>query len=173
MPRKSFLLILPLVGAAALIATSRTTYSASSGSAEQELRQLQRESISATVQPDPAFMERFLSDEFINTTAGGRTRNKAQTIADLRSGTLRVRSLQVEDLRIRVYGDTAVMTGISEIRGRQRREDTRSRNRYREENFRGRGRFTRVFVRTSNGWRLVAQQTTPTSTIDGLDWDEE
>ena len=45
--------------------------------------------------------------------ARGRRLDKAQVIADVQSGNLHFKSLRHSDLRIEIFGDTAVLTGYS------------------------------------------------------------
>ena len=129
---------------------------ASSGSPQSDARravlQLQEQSITAALKRDVPFFERALAENFVNITAGGNRQTKRQVLDDYRLGDLRVRNLEVDDLEVRVYGETAVLTGIAAIHGRLD-----------EKNFRGQGRFTRIFTRTAGGWRIVSHQTTPMS----------
>lgn len=84
-------------------------------------------------------LRRVLSPDFYETNQNGNTRNYAETI-DLWK-TFRVTSLITESLDVRVTGDTAVMKGTqTEVRG----------------GFVEPLLFTRVYVRSANGWRLLS-----------------
>ena len=56
----------------------------------------------------------------------------------------------IADLRIRVYGETALVTG-------RRHEKARLRGEPRAEDI----RFTRVYIRRQHRWQVVASQVTP------------
>ncbi len=75
----------------------------------------------------------------------GTVRTKPQVISDFTSGDLRFQSITTHDVRVRVYGNAAVETGLSTMNGQDKGNavphDTR---------------FTRVWVKQHGGWRLVA-----------------
>ena len=118
-------------------------------SVEQTLRQIERESVDAAMRRDTGYLNRLLADGYVDTTAGGKVRTKGDVLADYRSGRLRVTALAVDDVKVRAYGDAAVVTGRSTIRGRTEDGD-----------FNGTGRFTRVFARIDGRWQVVADQST-------------
>lgn len=150
--------------ACAGLAALTTRSALSQGSAAQAVRQLQDRSVAATLKRDAAFFEGALSDDFVNITAGGRALTKRETLDDLRLGNPRILSLHVEGLKVRTYGDTAVMTGITVIRGRKTERDRRGRQW--ESRFSGNGRFTRVFAQRDGRWQIVSHQTTPLNMND-------
>ena len=65
--------------------------------------------------------------------------------SDLTSGDLKFQSITTDDVQVRVYGDTAVETGLSTMIGQDKGKtvprDTR---------------FTRVWAKQQGHWRLVA-----------------
>lgn len=84
-------------------------------------------------------LRRVLAPDFYETNQNGNTRNYAETV-DLWK-TFRVTSLITESFDVRVTGDTAVMKGTQiEVRG----------------GFVEPMLFTRVYVRTASGWRLLS-----------------
>jgi ketosteroid isomerase-like protein len=117
--------------------------------AEQEIRQLNREFDEAERQRDFAAIERTLADDFIWTTFGGSVFNRAETGEHLRSGDSRYELYQSEDVRVRVYGNTAVVTARLLRRGGNRKRDLS-----------GEFRYTRVYVNQAGSWRMVAYQMT-------------
>ena len=65
------------------------------------------------------------------------------------SGSFKYESRHISDLTIRVYGDTAVVTGRSNQKGMENGKD-----------YSGDYRFTRVYVRQKGRWLTVALQAT-------------
>jgi ketosteroid isomerase-like protein len=63
----------------------------------------------------------------------------------------RVDSYASEGLEVRVYGEAAVVTGLSPVKGRARG---------RAQAFSGRYRFTDVWVKHQDRWEAVATQST-------------
>jgi ketosteroid isomerase-like protein len=78
---------------------------------------------------------------------------KAQRLADIKSGTNRFDTLESSDRTVRVYGDTAVMTSLTTLKGQ-----------YGGQEASGRYRVTQVLVRRGGGWQIVAIQMTPIAT---------
>jgi uncharacterized protein (TIGR02246 family) len=112
---------------------------------EQTIRQLDHERIQAQIHADAKALDRLYSGDFIGVGPSGRVRTKAQVIADFTSGELKFQSITTDEVQVRVYGDTAVETGLSTMIGQDKGKsvprDTR---------------FTRVWVKQEGNWRLVA-----------------
>ena len=96
---------------------------------------------------DAAALERIFADEFIYTNPKAEVLDKKQQIAALSSGELKLSEAKSDDVRIRIYGETAVMTG----RFTAKAESTGKREMIEE-------RYTAVWVRRDGRWQLVAEQ---------------
>lgn len=59
-------------------------------------------------------------------------------------------TIERSDGRVRQYGDTAIVTG-----------ETRMRGRYSEQSFAAHSRYTHVYLKGASGWQLVTAQGTP------------
>ncbi len=90
-------------------------------------------------------LERLLADDLIVTMTDMAVLTKAQSIGLLRSGHLRFPRYETSDIRIRVYSDAAVVTGRLQ---RTRTVDGK--------NVDDDWRFTKVYVRRSGKWQVVA-----------------
>ena len=114
-------------------------------SVEHTIRQLDNERIQAQIGADAVALDRIYADDFIGVGSSGTVRTKAQVISDFTSGHLKFQSITTDEVQVRVYGNTAVETGLSTMSGQDRGKavprDTR---------------FTRVWVRQQGRWRLVA-----------------
>lgn len=135
------------VFAALLLATAIVAHGQTSGRTEQELLSANQEYDEALVRGDAVALDRIYSDEFIYTTPDGEVRDKAQQLAFTKSGDLKLESGRSDDVRIRVYGKTAVMTGRFTARGKFRGVSLDIRERY-----------TAVWVKMRGRWRLVVEQ---------------
>ena len=116
---------------------------------EQELIRLEREWAAAFVKLDAAAYERIEADDFILTDDAGGIETKAEEVASLRDGGWKVQGLQLDDLKVRVYGDAAVVIGRL-IQKAQRKGVDESYT----------GRFTDTWVRRGGRWQVVASQLT-------------
>jgi ketosteroid isomerase-like protein len=112
---------------------------------EQVIRKLDNERIQAQIHADVAALERIYADDFIGVGPSGTVRTKPQVVSDFTSGDLRFQSITTDAVRVRIYGNAAVETGLSTMDGQDKGKavphDTR---------------FTRVWVRQHGRWRLVA-----------------
>jgi ketosteroid isomerase-like protein len=114
-------------------------------SPEQAVRQQDQQRIHAQITADTLALRRIYADDFLGIGPTGVVRNKADVIADFTSHALTYQSITTAEVRVRVYGNTAVETGRSTMVGQDRGKTVPREN-----------RFTRVWVRTAGRWQLVA-----------------
>jgi ketosteroid isomerase-like protein len=118
---------------------------------EQELIALEHTWKDAVVKRDAAALQRLYADEYVSTDQEGLVWTKAQDIAiDTDTAAFsRVMSYKLDDLKVRVYGDVAVVTGLNMSKGTLfgKAASTKS-------------RFTDVFVKRDGHWQCVANQAT-------------
>ena len=114
-------------------------------SVERAIRLLDNERIQAQIGADARALDRIYADDFIGVGPSGTVRTKSQVISDFTSGELKFKSITTDEVQVRVYGETAVETGLSTMVGQDKGQavprDTR---------------FTRVWVKQQGRWRLVA-----------------
>jgi|SRR5215468_2354620 len=118
-------------------------------SAEQEIRSLEEARNQAIVHGDASALEQMTADDYTFITLRGELRTKAEIVKGFRSGSFKYDSREISDLKIRVYGNTAVVTGRSTQKGRENGKD-----------YNGDYRFTRVYVKQNGRWVTVALQAT-------------
>ena len=79
---------------------------------EGTLKQIEHASADALVKGDVATWSRCVADDWIGTTPEGNIVTKPGAYADLKAG-LVVRDLfRLDDLKVRVYGDMAIVLGL-------------------------------------------------------------
>jgi ketosteroid isomerase-like protein len=122
---------------------------AMSGSAEQELTQLDREWTQASVSGDASILESVLADDYSTTGTSGNAITKAEAIAELKSGATKLESNDTDNYKVRVFGDTAVMTHDGVRKGQRQGQA-----------FTERYRSLHVFVKRGGRWQVVASQGT-------------
>ena len=111
----------------------------------ERIRKLDQERIQAQIHADAIELDRIYADDFIGIGPSGTVRTKPQVLADFTSHELTFQSITTDEVRIRVYGNTAVETGRSTMVGQDKGKVVPRDN-----------RFTRVWVRRQGRWRLVA-----------------
>jgi peptidylprolyl isomerase len=78
---------------------------------EAELKRLEREWFDAVVKNDVAALNRIFADDFIAMGSDGSFLTKTEMIDLLTSGRIKVDELKVDEFKLRLYGNTAVVTG--------------------------------------------------------------
>jgi len=85
--------------------------------AEQELIKLENGWLQAFFKADIAFADRFLADDYIGTDEHGNMRTKAQEIEGIKAGAQLSTSGVQDNIKVRVFGDAAVVTGRNIMKG--------------------------------------------------------
>ena len=116
---------------------------------ERELTQLVNDLNAAIVKPDIAFLERTLSKDYVHYRPHGNVETRAQYLEDRKSGSVHFDSLVADEIKVRVYGDTAIVTYRSTAKGKDQDGAIDEQR-----------RWTRVFVRKDGRWQLVHSQGT-------------
>jgi len=117
--------------------------------AERELKRIEEEEASIWVsRPGDlvalAKAERILADDFICLCDGVEV-TKRQSIEDFKSGVSRMEYSKLGEMKVRVFGNAAVVTGSDDRKGS-----------YRGQEYGGRYIWTDVFVKRHAQWQEVA-----------------
>jgi ketosteroid isomerase-like protein len=116
---------------------------------ERDLKQLVKDLNAALVKADTAFLERVLDQDFVHYRPRGTIENRAQYLENRKNGNVNFESLVADDMKVRFYGDAAIVTYRSTAKGKDQQgaiDEQRL--------------WTRVFVRRDGRWRLVHSQGT-------------
>jgi len=116
---------------------------------EEELLRLENEFARAVASNDADALDAFLADDWIIVEPDGGMIDKARFLGVIRSGALSHESMESTDLKIRVYGNTALVTGLTTSKGKFMGQD-----------FTSCERATDIFVKQSDRWQCVFTQLT-------------
>jgi ketosteroid isomerase-like protein len=86
------------------------------GNGGREIRELETQRFQAMEKVDVATLNRILSDDLIYTHANGLQQTKAELIGVLGSGDFNYESITPDNIRVRIYDETAVVTGRASIK---------------------------------------------------------
>jgi hypothetical protein len=140
-PMKRFLVITVLAVTMPLLAFGQAANKKSSSKAVEEIMKIEDQWVQSRATKDPTVTKDLLSDDFLGATVTGQAMNKQQHIDGITAGTLFAGKAEMMDRKVRIYGDTAVSTGVvTGVVGVDK------------------SRYLRVFVKRNNKWRLVAAQ---------------
>jgi ketosteroid isomerase-like protein len=115
------------------------------GNVEQTVLRIEKELLDAILKGDASASERYMADSYVFIGPDGQVSNKARSIADIKSGDLKLQAATLDDAKVRVYGDTAIVTFSSKDKGT-----------YKGRDLSGETRWTDVFVRQNGRWQLVS-----------------
>jgi ketosteroid isomerase-like protein len=124
-------------------------------SAEQELIRLENDWANAWVKHDVAFFERIEADDYTWTSPQGEVWTKPRDVAFVRSlDSVKdiTMSYVTTEVKVRVYGDAAVVTGLDTIK-----ETNKGKEVNRQE------RWTNTWVKRAGQWQCVAGHTSVVS----------
>ena len=121
-------------------------------SVEQVLMQMERDWSKAGLNKDAAALDRIVADDWTAIDFQGKTETKAQSLADLKSGSSSVQSIELGEMKVRVFGNTAVVTG----------SDT-EKSTYKGKDSSGKYVWMDVFVNRNGKWQAVASESTKAS----------
>jgi ketosteroid isomerase-like protein len=113
-----------------------------------DFARIEQELARAWVEGDRATIDRIVADDWTTTDIAGRLRTRAEVMADMfRSGTKPIAAMTIDDVRVRMLGDVAVVTGRTTARATGSQTDIFL-------------RFTDVFTLRDGRWQIVASQGT-------------
>jgi uncharacterized protein (TIGR02246 family) len=114
---------------------------------EKAVAALDTEYQAAVKRNDAATMARILADDFVLVTGLGKTHAKADLLEEARSGRVAYERQEDSNQKVRVWGDTAVVTALLWAKGTDSGKA-----------FDYKLWFSDTYVRTPGGWRYVFAQ---------------
>jgi ketosteroid isomerase-like protein len=149
MPRRfiAHICFLSLVFSVAVLAVAKQPKGDSDAAISRTLQAVEQAWLNAEKNHDAAAFEKLVADDWIAISPYGKSQTKADRAAEIK--TADITSATLGDMKVRVFGDTAVVTGTDdEI---TMKDGTKSVDHY---------VWTDVFVKRNGRWLGVASQTT-------------
>ena len=144
--------------ASVVLATSALAFGqaqkSDAASVEATLTQIERDwsqvgANKANIDADTKTMDRIMADDWVGLDFLGNANTKTQAIANLKSGSATTQSIELGPLKVRVFGNTAIVTG----------SDT-EKSTYKGKDSSGKYVWTDVFVNRNGRWQAVASEST-------------
>jgi ketosteroid isomerase-like protein len=130
--------------------TSRITME-TKPSNESDPKETEQQFFSALIQSDHTALDRILTDDFILIDVmRGAEIDKAALLEVIQSGALRFEIIEPADVRLRLFGNAAIITGRTHMYGR-----------FGDVPFTAHSRYTHVYIQQQSQWRLASAQGTP------------
>lgn len=115
---------------------------------EAELTKLEQQWDAALVAVDIPALKAIMAEEFIGTSDDGETYTREEGIKDLQDKTDVISAADSSELKVMVYGNTAVVTGVWTAKEENKGKDVS-----------GAHRFTDTWVKRDGRWQCVASHT--------------
>jgi len=115
---------------------------------ESKLLVLERMWNEAQVNRDALALEALVSSKFVNTEWDGDVSNKQKFLTDIKDPLFKPTVLNIQDIRMNFFGDTAVVTGTYHAAGT-----------YQGRPYDHVGRFTDTWISDAGRWECVASHT--------------
>jgi len=114
-----------------------------------DVEKMEQKRLRAVIEADMPTLNAIYADDFFYNTSSGPSLTKSEYLPRYASGELKVNAVDSEARDIRIYDNTALVTGIAHVTLTTKGETKTVHLRY-----------LNVWVKRSNGWQLVARQGT-------------
>ncbi len=116
---------------------------------QEALLKLETEFERAVVSNDATAVGRLLADDWIIVGPDGRIIDKSRFLEVILSGALSHEKMEFQDMRVRIYDNTAIVTAL-----------TTSKGKFMGQEFTSLERATDIFVKQNDRWQCVFTQLT-------------
>ena len=136
-----------------LLGTAARSQAQTAGVTEKAVAALEQQWLQSQKTNNPDLVAPLLADKFVNTGSDGKVTGRAETLATAKA--TKYDSAEYEDLKVTVFGDMAIATGVFKAKGTDESGkplDVRE-------------RFTDTWVKMPSGkWQCVASHGSPIKT---------
>jgi ketosteroid isomerase-like protein len=106
--------------------------------------------VNAIIQKNVEVLDRVVADDFVGVSPNGEPYTKQEAIEDIRSGMYAVEAMDLENVKVHVLGDLAIVTYYQKEKSTFDKQDCS-----------GRYIFTDVWVNRDDDWKVVSSHGTP------------
>jgi ketosteroid isomerase-like protein len=117
---------------------------------EQALIKIQHDWAKARIKGDSSYTRRLESENCTVVWPDGSIVNKREDLKSM-TGDIGFTEFQIDDLQVRLYGDTGIVVGQGTIKAHEGRQNLLG----------GKFVWTDTFIKQNGEWKVVASQVTP------------
>jgi ketosteroid isomerase-like protein len=133
-----------------LLSSAASSQAQTTGEKEKAVAALEQQWLQSQKTNNPDLVAPLIADKFVGTGADGKITSKAELLADAKA--TKYTSMEYEDVKVTVFGDTAIATGGSKSKG------TDASGKPMDEHM----RWTDTWVKMPSGkWQCVASHVSP------------
>jgi ketosteroid isomerase-like protein len=119
---------------------------------KDQIKALLNQSRQAVLKGDTSYLEKNAAEDYSRVGPDGKRVSKSDWVNAIKSGDVKLESIEISDVKVRVYGNAAVATYADDVKGTNKGQDISGHN-----------QITRVFVKQAGKWQEVAFHSTRTS----------
>jgi hypothetical protein len=116
-------------------------------SAESVVAEIEKQRFAAFVSKDYTYLDKVLADDLFYCHSNALIDTKSSLIQSLKDGKLTYQEMTPEEIKVRIYGKTAVITGLCAAKVLSNGQQINTKF-----------RFTDVYVKNKVGWQMVSWQ---------------
>ncbi|WP_266368026.1 nuclear transport factor 2 family protein [Tellurirhabdus rosea] len=124
-----------------------TTFVFAQSADEKAVMAAEKQRFEAQVAKNYDVLNKVLADDLIYTHSNGNQDTKQSYIQSIKDGKSKYDAIDVQEMKVRVYGNTAIINGVCLIKAANNGETINTRLRY-----------TDVYVKKGNQWQMAAWQ---------------
>src|SRR6266581_7006677 len=144
------ILTLAIVLVIPTIALAKEKGTGATADVEATIKKIEQELTDTIVKSDTSAFEKYLASDYLGVGPDGVTQNKSELLADVKSGTLKLESSTMSDMKVQVADpDMAVLVYRSNDKGTYKGKDVT-----------GEYRWLDVFVKRGGKWQIAIDQGT-------------
>lgn len=156
--RTRILLCAAFVGAISIAQLSVRAADSNRANDEQQIRKIEQDWINAIVKRDASFLQKLETQDYTFTGPDGKLLNKEEDIKNTTGGDTVFDDFKIDNVKVRFYGDTAVVNGLGTIKAHEKDEDLS-----------GQYSWTDVFVKQNGEWKAIAAHVTTVASGSATD----
>ena len=117
---------------------------------EAAVKKIEQEILDGVLKSDTSALEKYLTSDYLGIGPDGATQNKSEFMSDVKSGTLKIESSTMSDMKVQVADpDMAVVVYRTDDKGAYKGKDVT-----------GQYRWLDVFVKRGGKWQIAIDQGT-------------
>ena len=117
---------------------------------EAAVKKIEQEILDGVLKSDTSALEKYLTSDYLGIGPDGATQNKSEFMSDVKSGTLKIESSTMSDIKVQVADpDMAVVVYRTDDKGAYKGKDVT-----------GQYRWLDVFVKRGGKWQIAIDQGT-------------
>jgi len=144
------ILTLAVVATLPTIALAKEKATGATADVEATVKKIEQEILDGILKSDTSALEKYLTSDYLGIGPDGATQNKSEFLSDVKSGTLKLESSEMSDMKVQVSDpDMAVVVYRTNDKGTYKGKDVT-----------GEYRWLDVFVKRGGKWQIAIDQGT-------------